>query len=42
MTVINDRKCSNKYLGKEEFLIIGIAAINNQECGNFLLELQQE
>jgi len=38
---INDRECSNKYLGKEQ-LIIGKAAMNNQECGNYLLELQQE
>jgi hypothetical protein len=42
MAAINDRECSNKYLGKEQ-LIIGKAAINNQEqCGNYLLELQQE
>jgi len=46
MAAINDRECSNKYLGKEQ-LIIGKAAmhteVNNQEqCGNYLLELQQE
>ncbi len=42
-SAINDRECSNKYLGKKEQLIIGKAAINNQEqCGNYLLELQRE
>ena len=38
---INDRECSNKYLGKEQ-IIIGKAAIKNQEWGNYLLELQPE
>ena len=37
--IVNDRECSNKYLGKEH-LIIGKAAINNQECRNYLLGLQ--
>jgi len=41
MAVINDRECSNKYLGKEQ-LIIGIAVLNNQECENYLLELQRK
>jgi len=41
MAAINHRECSNKYFGKEQ-LIIGIAAINNQVCGNYLLKLQQE
>jgi len=41
MAAINDRECSTTYLGKEQ-LIIGKAAINNHECGNYLLKLQQE
>jgi len=42
MAAINDWECSNRYLGKEQ-LRIGKGAINNQEqCGNYLLELQQE
>ena len=44
MAAINDiGNAAKKYLGKEQ-LIIGKAAINNQEkCGNYLLgELQQE